>query len=124
VSGLTFLMVFTVAAAIETIRTGRWRRLFPAAAPAVTTLMGPGPGVSHHTGRDDAGRGGAEQRPVRVLRPAHRGGDRPGAGATGPVLGRGCGIWRWPEGLDADLFQTPWLAEYLTGISTGQVPTL
>ena len=120
VSGLTFLMVFTVAAAIETIRTGRWRRPFPAAVPAVTTLMlvlvPAFPTTPAGTMRVGAVQGNGpsgyfDQRTVGAIARAQ--GD-----ATGPVLDADVDLVVWPEGLDADPFQTPWLAEYLTGIST------
>lgn len=113
VSGLTFLMVFTVAAAIETIRTGRWRRPFPAAVPAVTTLMlvlvPAFPTTPAGTMRVGAVQGNGpsgyfDQRTVGAIARAQ--GD-----ATGPVLDADVDLVVWPEGLDADPFQTPWLAE-------------
>ncbi len=80
---------------------------------------GPRPGVSHHTGREmrigavqgNGPSGYFDQRTVGAIARAQ--GD-----ATGPVLDADVDLVVWPEGLDADPFQTPWLAEYLTGIST------
>ena len=120
VSGLTFLLVFTVAAAIEPIRPGRRRRPLPAAVPAVTALMlvlvPAFPTTPAGTMRVGAVQGNGpsgyfDQRTVGAIARAQ--GD-----ATGPVLDADVDVVVWPEGLDADPFQTPWLAEYLTGIST------
>lgn len=120
VSGLSFLIVFTVAAAIEAVRINTWRQPLPAAVPvatAVLLVLAPAfPTLQVGTLRVGAVQGNGpsgyfDQRSPGAIAEAQ-------GSATGPVFEEDVDLVVWPEGLDADPFQTPWLARHLSEIST------
>lgn len=119
VSGLGFLMMFTVAATIEWLRTGGWRRPLQSAVPLAVAgilLLAPAvPTTPAGTLRIGAVQGNGpsgyfdEREPWAIAKAQEQ--------ATAPLYGEDLGLLVWPEGLDADPFTSEYLARSLTRIS-------
>lgn len=119
VSGLSFLMVFAVAATVECARTRSWRQpawvAVPASAVAILLLMPAFPTAAAGSLRIGAVQGNGpsgyfdERKPWGIVDAQ--------AAATDPLYGEDLDLLVWPEGLDADPFRNEYLASYLTGIS-------
>ena len=121
VTGLTFLMVFVVAAAVEIVRRGAWRRpvrLLPAAAVAVMLVVLPQfPTTPAGTLRVGAVQGNGpagyfdQREPYAVLQSQ--------LDATAPLLGDDMDVLLWPEGgIDADPTNNASVARALDQLST------
>ncbi|MFS0867352.1 apolipoprotein N-acyltransferase [Microbacterium sp. 179-B 1A2 NHS] len=120
VSGLTFVMVFTVAAAIEAVRLRVWRRI-PLAAPAVAAaalllLIPQFPTTAAGSLRVGAVQGNGpsgyfdERERYDVLQAQ--------MDATAPLLGEDLDVLLWPEGgIDADPLRNSSVARALDDLS-------
>lgn len=120
VAGLSFLMVFLVAALIEVLRTDSWRRPLAYAAPALVSavlLLTPlFPTTPSGTMRIAAVQGNGptgyfdEREPYSVVQAQTE--------ATAPLVGEDIDLLVWPEGsLDYDPFQSEELARRMSLVS-------
>ncbi|THE07039.1 apolipoprotein N-acyltransferase [Microbacterium oleivorans] len=120
VSGLTFVMAFVVAAAIEAVRLRFWRhlRLFaPAAVAAALLVLVPQfPTTDAGTMRVGAVQGNGpsgyfdKREPYDVYRAQ--------LAATQPLIGKDLDVLLWPEGgVDADPLNNPSIASALDDLS-------
>lgn len=119
VSGLSFLIVLSVAATLEWLRMGGWRHPLRIAIPVtlggVLVMVPAFPTTLAGTMRIGAVQGNGpsgyfdEREPWAI---AHAQGD-----ATRPLYGENLDLLVWPEGMDADPFESNYLASYLTMIS-------
>ena len=121
VTGLTFLMVFVVAAVIEIVRLRAWRRpvrLLPAVGVAAMLILVPQfPTTSAGTLRVGAVQGNGpagyfdEREAYAVLQSQ--------LDATAPILGEDMDVLLWPEGgIDADPTRNASVARVLDQLST------
>ncbi len=121
VTGLTFLMVFLVAAVIELVRARAWRRpaaLLPAAIAAIVLLALPQfPTTDAGTMRVGAVQGNGpagyfdEREPYAVLQAQ--------LDATAPLVGEDLDVLLWPEGgIDADPTRNESVGRVLDRLST------
>ncbi|CAL4859825.1 apolipoprotein N-acyltransferase [Microbacterium sp. MM2322] len=120
VSGLTFVMAFVVAAAIEAVRLRFWRRVklvVPAAAAAALLVLVPQfPTTDAGTMRVGAVQGNGPsgyfdtREPYDVYRAQ--------LAATQPLIGKDLDVLLWPEGgVDADPLNNPSIASALDELS-------
>lgn len=120
VSGLTFVMAFVVAAAIEAVRLHFWRRVklvVPAAAAAALLVLVPQfPTTDAGTMRVGAVQGNGpsgyfdKREPYDVYRAQ--------LAATQPLIGKDLDVLLWPEGgVDADPLNNPSIASALDDLS-------
>lgn len=121
VSGLSFLMVFTVAASIEWLRLYGWQRnrvlaVIPLTAMGVLVLMPAFPTTPAGTMRIGGVQGNGPSGYFDRRGPW----DIVGAqgDATVPLYDENVDLVVWPEGLDGDPFQDPRLASYLSQVSS------
>ena len=119
VSGLSFLMVLTVAIAVEGARTHSWRRpwwaMLPATIIGILLLVPAFPTTSAGSLRIGAVQGNGpsgyfDDRQPGAIADAQ-------AAATEDLFDENLDLLVWPEGLDADPFRSASLAGVLTTIS-------
>lgn len=119
VSGVSFLIAFAVAATLEWLRARGWRKplqtAIPVAVLGILVLVPAFPTTPAGTMRIGAVQGNGpsgyfdEREPWAIAQAQ--------GNATASLNGEDLDLLVWPEGMDADPFQSDYLASYLTMIS-------